>query len=255
MIDNISDVLIRNFVVSDRYYLWVSGLLNTLIITFFALLLGLAIGFFIALIRVTHDSLEKPHILLRIPNFIVKMYVTAIRGIPMMVQLVIMNFIVFAASRNLLFIAIISFGVNSGAYVSEVFRGGILSVEKGQTEAGRSLGLSFPQTMLKIIMPQAIKNSLPAIGNEFITLLKETSIAGVIGVRDVTRAGTIIRGITHDPAPLIFVAAIYLLLVILLEFLVGKMEKKLRKSDQRDRKIVRNIKRKRLFRKEHDSDD
>jgi len=250
MIETILDIFSRNFVISDRYLLWITGLQNTLIITFFALLIGLAIGFFIALIRVTHDALEKPHIILRVLNFIVKLYVTTIRGIPMMVQLVIMNFIIFAATRDLLFIAIISFGVNSGAYVSEVFRGGILSVDKGQTEAGRSLGLSFPQTMIKIIIPQAIKNSLPAIGNEFIALLKETSIAGVIGVQDVTRAGTIIRGITHDPAPLIFVAAAYLLLVVFLEFMVGKMEKKLRKSDHRSGKVVEKIKRKSLFRKE-----
>jgi len=246
IIETIADVIYRNFIVSDRYSLWLEGLINTLIITFFALLLGLAIGFFISVIRVTHDSMEKPHILLRIPNFIVKMYVTAIRGIPMMVQIVIMNFIVFAASNNFLFIAIIAFGVNSGAYVSEVLRGGILSVDKGQTEAGRSLGLSYAQTMVKIIIPQAIKNSLPAIGNEFIALLKETAIAGVIGVRDITRAGNIIRGITHDPLPLIFMAAAYLALVILLEFLVKKLENKMRASETRSGKLVERANRKRL---------
>lgn len=255
ILEPILDILSRNFVISDRYLLWFEGLQNTLIITFFALLIGLAIGFFIALIRVTHDSLDKPNIILKFANFIVKTYVTTVRGIPMIVQLFIMNFIIFAASRNLLFIAIIAFGVNSGAYVSEVFRGGILSVDKGQSEAGRSLGLSFPQTMVKIIVPQAVKNSIPAIGNEFIALLKETSIAGVIGVLDVTRANNIIRGITHDPAPLFFVAAIYLILVIFLEFLVGKMEKRLRKSEHRSGKIVEKIKRKSLIRKEEGKDD
>jgi len=161
----------------------------------------------------------------------------------MMVQLMIMNFIVFASSRNLILIGMLAFGINSGAYVSEVFRGGIQSVDKGQMEAGRSLGLNFPQTMMKIIMPQAIKNSLPALGNEFIALLKETSIAGVIGIMDITRAGAVIRGLTYDPTPLIFVASFYLILVKFLEFLVGKMEKMLKKSD---RPIVAKVERKRI---------
>jgi His/Glu/Gln/Arg/opine family amino acid ABC transporter permease subunit len=235
------DIITRVFITHDRWRLWVAGVQNTLVITFFALLIGIVIGFLIAVVRVSHDSVSKPPIFIKIPNFLVKVYLTAVRGIPMMVQIMIMNFIVFAASRNLLLTAIIAFGINSGAYVAEVFRGGISSVDKGQTEAGRSLGLSAPQTMRKIIMPQAIKNSLPALGNEFIALLKETSIVGVIGVMDITRAGNVIRGLTYDQTPLIFVAAAYLTFVIFLEFLVGKMEKYLRKSD---RPVIKTIKRK-----------
>jgi len=239
--ENIADIVTRVFITHDRWRLWVTGLQNTLVITFFALLIGIVIGFMIAVVRVSHDTAGKPPIILKIPNALVKMYVTAIRGIPMMVQIMIMNFIIFAASRNLILTAIVAFGINSGAYVAEVFRGGILSVDKGQTEAGRSLGLSAPQTMRRIIMPQAIKNSLPALGNEFISLLKETSIMGVIGVMDITRAGNVIRGLTYDQSPLIFVAAAYLTLVIFLEFLVSKMEKRLKKSE---RPIVKNIDRK-----------
>jgi len=242
MIDFIIDIIYTSFIRSDRYLLWLTGIQNTLQITFFALLLGIVIGFSIAVIRVTSDSLGQPHILLRIANRIVSMYVTAVRGIPMMVQLLIMNFIVFAASRNLILVGVIAFGVNSGAYVSEVFRGGIMSVEKGQTEAGRSLGLGFFQTMIKIILPQAIKNSIPALGNEFITLIKETSIIGVIGVMDITRAGNVVRGITYNATPLIFVALAYLILVIILEFFVKKAENHLRKSD---RPIVAKVSRKR----------
>lgn len=242
MIDSISGIIYTSFIRGDRYLLWLTGLQNTFLLTFFALFLGIAIGIFVAMIRVTHDSLENPHFLLKIPNRLVKMYVTAIRGIPMMVQLLIMNFIVLAASRNLILVGMLAFGINSGAYVSEVFRGGIMSVDKGQTEAGRSLGLSFPQTMFKIIMPQAIKNSLPALGNEFITLLKETSIVGVIGVMDITRAGNVIRGIAYNATPLIFVAIAYLILVIFLEFLIKKMENHLRKSD---RPVVAKVNRKR----------
>ena len=233
MIDFIFDAVTRVFLVQDRYLLWLEGLRNTLILTSLALILGVAIGFLMAVVRVVHDASEKPHILLQILNRVAKVYISTIRGIPMMVQLLIMNFIILAASRNVLMIGVLAFGINSGAYVSEILRGGILSVDKGQMEAGRSLGLSYSQTMIKIIMPQAIKNSLPALGNEFIALLKETSIAGVIAIRDVTRVGNVIRGLTYDPTPLIFVAAIYLVLVLILEFLVGRMERRLRRSDRR----------------------
>ena len=233
MIDFIMDAINRVFVVQDRYLLWLEGLQNTLIITFFALILGVVIGFLLAVVRVVHDAAEKPHFLLIILNRIAKVYISTIRGIPMMVQLLIMNFIILAASRNVLLVGVLAFGINSGAYVSEILRGGILSVDKGQMEAGRSLGLSYPQTMRKIIMPQAVKNALPALGNEFIALLKETSISGVIAIRDITRVGNVIRGLTYDPTPLIFVAAIYLVLVLILEFLVGRMERRLRRSDRR----------------------
>ena len=233
IVDFISDAVTRVFLTQDRYLLWLEGLQNTLILTFFALILGVVIGFLMAVVRVVHDASKKPHILIRILNRIAKVYISTIRGIPMMVQLLIMNFIILAASRNVLMIGVLAFGINSGAYVSEILRGGILSVDKGQLEAGRSLGLSYAQTMRKIIMPQAIKNSLPALGNEFIALLKETSIAGVIAIRDITRVGNVIRGLTYDPTPLIFVAAMYLVLVLILEFLVGRMERRLRRSDKR----------------------
>jgi len=233
MIGTFLDMFDRVFIQEDRWTLWLSGLQATLAITFFALLIGLLIGFILALIRVIHGSSEKPGVPIRIVNRIVMMYVSTIRGIPMVVQLMVMNFFILAQSRNGILIASLAFGINSGAYVSEIFRGGILSVDKGQMEAGRSLGLSYPQTMLKIILPQAIKNCLPALGNEFIALLKETSISGYAAIRDVTHVANVIRGRTFDPSPLFFVAAIYLILVLILEFLIKKMEGRLRKSDQR----------------------
>ena len=206
---------------------------NTLVITFFALLIGLVIGFALALIRVIHDTPGQRHTVIRFLNIIAKIYISVIRGIPMMVQLLIMNFIILASVRHGVLIGIISFGINSGAYVAEVFRSGITSIDKGQMEAGRSLGLSYRLTMTKIIMPQAIKNCLPALGNEFIALIKETSIAGTVAIMDITRAGTVIRGLTYDSTPLIFLALIYLTLVLFLEFLVGRMERRLGKSDRR----------------------
>ncbi|MCL2227144.1 MAG: amino acid ABC transporter permease [Oscillospiraceae bacterium] len=233
MIDSIQHVIYRVFVQASRWELWLSGVRATMTIAFFALLLGIALGLAIALIRVVHDSAAKPHILVRIPNRIVKTYVSIIRGTPLVIQLLIMNFAILAASRNGILIGSLAFGLNSGAYLSEVFRGGILSVDKGQMEAGRSLGLSYPQTMRKIILPQAIKNSLPALGNEFISLFKDTSIAGMAAITDVTHAGNIIRNLTFNPAPLFFVAAFYLVVVLILEFLVGILERRLRKSDQR----------------------
>ena len=233
MIDYIITVIDRVFIQQDRWRLWLNGVRASLTMTTFGLMLGIVVGLFIAIIRVSHDSMAKPHILLKIPNRIVRMYVTVIRGIPVVVQLMIFNFFILAASRNQILIGSLAFGFNSGAYVSEVFRGGILSVDKGQTEAGRSVGLSYPQTMLKIILPQAIKNSVPALCNEFISLFKETSIAGMAAITDVTHVGNIIRGLTFNPAPLFFVAMFYLIIVVILEFFVGILERRLRKSDQR----------------------
>ena len=233
LIESIVAAFERVFIVDGRYQLWLEGLQNTLIIAFFALIIGLVLGFSLAVVRVSHDAAIKPNIFLRLLNRIIKIYITIIRGTPMMVQLLIFNFIILAASRNQVLIAIIAFGINSSAYASEIFRGGILSVDKGQAEAGRSLGLNYAQTMFKVILPQAVKNSLPALGNEFITVLKETALAGQVAVRDVTRVANNIRGLTYDPTPLLFVAAIYLILVLLLEFLVGRLERRLRRSDQR----------------------
>jgi len=232
-IESFTIIFERVFIREDRYLLWLEGIQNTLVIAFFALIIGLVLGFFTAMARVSHDAALKPNLFLRILNRIIKIYITIIRGTPMMVQLLIFNFIILAASRNQVLIAIIAFGINSSAYASEIFRGGILSVEKGQAEAGRSLGLNYSQTMLKVILPQAVKNSLPALGNEFITVLKETALAGQVAVIDVTRVGTILRGLTYDPTPLLFVAAVYLILVLFLEFLVGRLERRLRRSDQR----------------------
>ena len=230
---DINRIIYRTFIESERWRLWVTGAQATFSIAFFALLLGIAIGFMIALVRVTHSVSAKPNIIIRILNRVFSMYVTAIRGIPVIVQIMIWNFAILAAVRHGVLIGSLAFGFNSGAYVSEVFRGGILSVDKGQTEAGRSLGLSYPQTMLHIILPQALKNSLPALLNEFISLFKETSLSGAAAIVDVTQAGNIIRGLTFNPSPLFFVAAFYLTVVIILEFFVGIVERRLRKSDQR----------------------
>ena len=242
MIDFITSTIERVFIESDRWLLWLSGVQATLTITVFALILGVAVGFFVALIRTVHDASLTPHIIIRILNRLVKIYVSIIRGTPTVIQLMIFNFFILAASRNGILIASLAFGFNSAAYASEVFRGGILSVEKGQMEAGRSLGLSYPMTMVKIILPQAIKNSLPAMGNEFITLFKETSISGMAAIMDVTQVGNIIRGLTFNPAPLFFVAAFYLIVVLILEFIFKKMENRLRRSD-RPVTLVESVKR------------
>jgi len=234
MIESFLNAIDRVFIRDNRYQLWLTGLQNTLVIAFFALILGLVLGFCLAMIRVVHDAAApKPYIPLRILNRIVKLYISLIRGIPMVVQLMIFNFIILAASRNGVLIGVLAFGFNSSAYVAEIFRSGIVSIDKGQMEAGRSLGLSYAQTMRKIIMPQAIKNSIPVLGNEFITVLKETAVAGQVAIMDVTRAGAVIRSLTYDATPLIFVAVIYLIMVMFLEFLVGRMERRLRRSDHR----------------------
>lgn len=232
MIDFISLTIERVFIQADRWVLWLSGIQATMLITVFALSLGIVIGFSVAIIRITHDSSLTPHPVIRVLNRIVKIYVSVIRGTPTVIQLMIFNFFILAASRNGILIASLAFGFNSGAYVSEVFRGGILSVDKGQMEAGRSLGFNYPMTMIKIILPQAVKNCFPPLGNEFITLFKETSISGMAAIMDVTQAGNVIRGLTFNPAPLFFVAAFYLIVVLILEFVFGKVENKLRKSDR-----------------------
>ena len=165
-------------------------------------------------------------------NFICKIYLTVIRGTPVVIQLMISYYIIFASSRNGVLIAIIAFGINSGAYVAEIVRAGIMSVDNGQMEAGRSLGFTFVQTMAYIIIPQAFKNVLPSLANEFIVLLKETSVAGYVAVRDLTKAGDIVRGTTYSAfMPLIGVALVYLILVVFFSWLVGKLERRLRASD------------------------
>lgn len=218
-----------NFIKDDRYMYLVKGLGNTLLITLFAVIIGVALGFLIAIIRSTYTKTGK----LKILNALAGIYLTVIRGTPVMIQLLIMFYIVFVSSNNKIVVAIIAFGINSGAYVAEIVRSGIMSIDNGQFEAGRSLGFSYPQTMWYIIMPQAFKNVLPALANEFIVLLKETSICGYIGLMDLTRGGDIIRSRTYEAfMPLIAVAIIYLIMVVGLTYLVGKLERRLRASER-----------------------
>lgn len=231
---------ILNFIAGNRWRMLVSGLGNTFIMTALALCIGIVIGVLVAVARTTYVTNGKKirsragQVLLAVINRFCVIYTTVIRGTPMVVQLLILYYIVFSTSRNGLMVASLSFGLNSGAYVSEIFRGGIMSIEKGQTEAGRSLGLNYVQTMWYIIAPQVLKNVLPTLANEFITLLKETSIAGYVAVMDLTFAGNRIRGVTFSPMmPLIAVALIYLVLVTALTSLTGKLERRLHQSDIR----------------------
>lgn len=215
------------------------GLGNTLKITLFAVLIGVAVGVVLALIRVTYDKtiadLRGPgRIFIQLLNAFAKLYITVIRGIPVVVQLLIWFFVILIKVDNRIFVAIIAFGINSGAYVAEIIRGGIMSVDSGQSEAGRSLGFGYISTMRYIILPQAFKNALPTLLNEFIALLKETAIVGYIAVMDLTKAADIIRGRTFESFfPLVGAALIYLLLVMILSWLFGKLERRLRASDRR----------------------
>ncbi len=227
-----------NFIKDDRWKLLVEGLGATLQITALAVLVGIGIGIFIAIIRSTYDkNSSKMHgvsgLLMKILNGICKVYLTVIRGTPVVVQLLIMYFIIFRTSNDKLMVSVLAFGINSGAYVAEIFRSGIMSIDGGQMEAGRSLGLNYAQTMIYIIIPQAFKNVLPTLANEFIVLLKETSVAGYIGMMDLTRAGDMIRGVTFSAMmPLIAVAIIYLVIVMILTKLVSLLERRLRNSER-----------------------
>lgn len=221
--------LIETFITDDRYQYFLKGLGNTLVITFFAALIGIVIGFIVAIVRTTYERTGK----LKILDAIFRLYLTVIRGTPAMVQLLIMYYVILSGSNNKIFIAILTFGINSGAYVAEIVRSGIMSIDKGQLEAGRSLGFTYVQTMWYVIIPQAFKNVLPALANEFITLLKETSISGYIALNDLTKAGDIVRSRTYEAFfPLITVAIIYLVMVVVLTALVGKLERRLRASDR-----------------------
>ncbi len=224
----------RDFIQDNRYKYLLTGLGNTLLITFFAVLIGIFIGFLIAIIRSSHDKMDRPGFLLNFLNLLSKIYLTVIRGTPTVVQLLISFFIIFTSpNASKLMVATLTFGINSGAYVAEIVRSGIMSIDAGQMEAGRSLGLNYAKTMRFIIMPQAFKNVLPALANEFIVLLKETSVCGYIGLADLTRGGDIIRSATYDAfLPLLTVAAIYLIMVCGLSALVGKLERRLRTSER-----------------------
>ena len=226
------------FVAKDRWRYITRGLANTLKIALVAVLIGIAIGAVVAIIRSAHDKNigeMRPGLgrtLLKIANAICKVYLTVIRGTPVMIQLLIMFFVIFTSARDGVPVAMLCFGINSGAYVAEIIRAGIMSVDKGQSEAGRSLGLNFVQTMWYIVIPQALKNTLPALANEFIVLLKETSVACYVAVNDLTRGGGIIRSTSYQQfLPLMAGALIYLMLVMFFSWLVGKLERRLRSSD------------------------
>ena len=219
-----------NFIQDDGWKYIAVGLKNTLIITFFACLMGIVLGFLVGMVRSTYEKTHK----LKILNAICKVYLTVIRGTPVVVQLMIIYFVVFGSVRiSKVLVAVLAFGINSGAYVAEIFRSGIMSIDSGQLEAGRSLGFSYWQTMWYIIMPQAFKNVLPALCNEFISLLKETSVAGYIALQDLTKGGDIIRSRTYSAfMPLFAVALIYLTIVMIFTKLIQILERRLRQSER-----------------------
>lgn len=229
MFQNLKDDFYLNFIKDSRWVYIVDGLKTTLMITFFAVLIGIVLGFLVAIVRATYDRTGR----LRLLNVICKLYLTVIRGTPVVVQLLIIYFVIFGSvSINKVLVAVMAFGLNSGAYVAEIFRSGIMSIDNGQFEAGRSLGFNYTQTMVHIIMPQAFKNVLPALGNEFIVLLKETSVSGYIALQDLTKAGDIIRSRTYSAyLPLITVALIYLVMVLIFTKLVNILERRLRSGD------------------------
>jgi ABC-type amino acid transport system permease subunit len=229
----------KSFIYDGRYMMFVRGLGNTLFLTFFSLLIGIALGVVVSLIRVTWDKNGagmRPgpgRFFLALANAVSKIYLTLIRGTPIVVQIMILYFIVMTSASKLL-TGVVAFGINSGAYVAEIMRSGIMSIDQGQNEAGRSLGFGYGATMRYIILPQAFKNVLPALGNEFIVLLKETAVAGYIGLPDLAYAGSIVGGLTYEYfIPLIIgVALVYLALVIFFSWLLGKLERRLRTSER-----------------------
>ena len=231
MMDNFTASFYQNFIEDDRWKYITDGLFNTLRITFFAVLIGIFLGFLIAVVRSTYDKTHKLGVL----NALCKVYLTVIRGTPVLVQLLIIYFVVFGSVKiDKTLVAVIAFGINSGAYVAEIFRSGIMSIDDGQFEAGRSLGLNYTQTMTKIILPQAVKNILPALGNELIVLLKETSISGYIGLTDLTRGGAIIRSQTSSALfPLLAAPPLSLVIACFLTYLVGKLERRLRTNERK----------------------
>lgn len=229
------------FLKDDRYKLFITGFVNTLKITAGALVLGIVIGIIVAAVRSSFDKNSETlkmrgglgYGVLSVFNSICKVYLTVIRGTPVVVQLLIMYFVIFKASKNGVLIGILAFGINSGAYVAEIFRAGIMSIDNGQFEAGRSLGFNYVQTMRYIIIPQMFKAVLPTLLNEFIALLKETSVAGYVGVKDLTKAADNVAGLTYKYVlPLTAVALTYLITVMILSSLVGKLERRLRKSER-----------------------
>lgn len=225
----------------ERYKQIITGFANTLKITAGALVIGIIIGIIVASIRSSYDKNKQTlkahggigYILLSVLNAICKVYLTVIRGTPVVVQLMIAYFVIFVSAKDGVPVGIFAFGINSGAYVAEIFRGGIMALDNGQFEAGRSLGFNYVQTMIYIVIPQMFKTVLPTLCNEFIALLKETSVAGYVGVMELTKAGNVIAGRTYEYfIPLFTVAAIYLVIVMALTWAVGKLERRLRNSDR-----------------------
>lgn len=225
------------FIEADRWKQYLDGIGTTLTATALALVLGVVLGILVALVRTAHDQQRadrRRNPVLGLFNGVCKVYVTVIRGTPMMVQLLIMSMVIFSNSRNFTMVGALALGINSGAYVSEIIRGGLMAVDPGQMEAGRSLGLNYMTTMVLIVIPQAIRSVLPALGNEFIVLLKDTSLITVIGGKELLYAAQGIMNRTYEPMfPLFGVALMYLILVMIFTWLLGKLEGRLAKSDRR----------------------
>lgn len=238
--NELKETFISCFITDDRWEWIAEGFVNSVIITVFALLLGLVVGIVLAAVRSSYDKNEEAlkikggigYYILKILNAVSKAYITVMRGVPVVVQLMIWYFVILVSAEDIP-IAIVAFGLNSGAYVAEIFRGGIMSIDNGQFEAGRSLGFSYFQTMKYIVIPQTIKSTLPTLLNELIALFKETSIAGYVGILDLTKAGERIRGITFEAfMPLIVVAIVYLATVMLLTKIVAVIERRLRRNER-----------------------
>lgn len=237
----ISDKFFRCFI-ENGYWKWlVEGFKNSLVITFFALLIGFSVGIILAMVRSSYDKNEESlklrgglgYWLFKILNALCKIYITVIRGVPVVVQLMIWYFVILVSQNNGVIVAIFAFGFNSSAYVAEIFRGGIMSIDQGQFEAGRSLGFGYVRTMKNIIIPQTVKTVLPTLLNEAIALLKETSVAGYVGIVDLTKAGDQIRGRTFEAfMPLLAVAAVYLVTVIVFTAVFTAIERRLRKNER-----------------------
>jgi len=224
------------FIEGDRWKQYLSGVGTTLMVTAMALAIGVVLGIIVAMVRTGYDQQRpgKKNPFLGILNAICQVYITVIRGTPMMVQLLIMGFVIFSSSRNYTMVGALTLGINSGAYVAEIIRGGLMALDPGQAEAGRSLGLGYIDTMRFIVIPQAFKAILPSLGNEFIILLKDTSLITVIGGKELVYAAQAIYGRTYEQMfPLIGIACVYLVLVIIFSYLVGLLERRLRQSDRR----------------------
>ena len=236
-LDRLGPRLYAAFLEGDRWQLYLQGMATTLELTVVALIVGVVLGVLVAVVRTAHDQ-QRPgrrkNFVLGLLNVICKIYTTIIRGTPMMVQILIWGFVIFASSRNKFMVGVVALGINSGAYVAEIVRGGLMSVDVGQAEAGRSLGLGYLDTMRFIVVPQAFKNILPSLGNEFITLFKDTSLVNTIGLTELTYRASRIAGNTFDyMPPYIGIAIMYLVVVIILTWLQGKLERRLRQSDRR----------------------